>query len=230
MGDTHGDVAQAKVLSLAVHELRTPMSVFNGYVRMILKDPAGTLDDKYRSWLQEAEKASVRLTALVAEMSDVSALEAGKAPFKRVRVDVHAMLADAVAAVPEVPERRVDVQLMIGNGVAALQGDVQRLKTAFTSIFFRQRREIIDNGRVVIRERSGTFRKKPALWIAVAASDQIDGVDGVQEDAVEAYDEWQEGYGLSLTMARRIFDRHGGGLWRPVQGPQGSAVVALPLN
>src|SRR5882672_1581402 len=86
MGDTHGDVAQAKVLSLAVHELRTPMSVFNGYVRMILKDPAGTLDDKYRSWLQEAEKASVRLTALVAEMSDVSALEAGKAPFKRVRV------------------------------------------------------------------------------------------------------------------------------------------------
>ena len=81
-----------RLLSLSVHEFRTPISVVAGYLRMVLKDPAGTLDERHRRMLEEAEKSCGRLSALVAEMSDLSALEAGTAAFKKAPVDIRSYL------------------------------------------------------------------------------------------------------------------------------------------
>jgi signal transduction histidine kinase len=67
-----------KVLSLSVHEFRTPMTVVAGYIRMLLKDRAGPLNEQQRKLLEEAEKSCARLSALLVEVSDLSALEAGR--------------------------------------------------------------------------------------------------------------------------------------------------------
>ena len=74
-----------KVLSLAVHEFRTPTTVVAGYIRMLLKERAGPLPDAQRRLLEEAEKSCGRLSALLAEMSDLSGLEAGTATFNARR-------------------------------------------------------------------------------------------------------------------------------------------------
>src|SRR5918999_2180574 len=92
------DARWPKLLSLAVHEFRTPITVVAGYVRMLLKDRAGPLSDQQRKLLEEAEKSCARLSALLAEMSELSNLEAGTAPFNRSRIDLRALLADAVAS------------------------------------------------------------------------------------------------------------------------------------
>jgi signal transduction histidine kinase len=68
-----------KVLSLAVHEFRTPLTVVAGYIRMLLKERAGPVPDQQRRLLEEAEKSCGRLSALLAEVSDLSGLEAGTA-------------------------------------------------------------------------------------------------------------------------------------------------------
>ena len=100
-----------KVLSLAVHEFRTPTTVVAGYIRMLLKDRAGPLTEPQRRLLEEAEKSCGRLSALLAEMSDLSGLEAGTATFNRVAIDLRAALTDAVAALPEQRDRPIDVEL-----------------------------------------------------------------------------------------------------------------------
>src|SRR6476646_685013 len=107
MSDAPLDPRWPKVLSLSVHEFRTPMTVVSGYIRMLLKDRAGALNDQQRRLLEEAEKACGRLTALVAEMSDLSNLEAGTAPFNKSAVDLRATLREAVASLPPLPDRDV---------------------------------------------------------------------------------------------------------------------------
>src|SRR6185503_15672860 len=87
-----------RLLSLSVHEFRTPISVVSGYLRMVLKDPAGRLDERYRRMLEEADKSCNRLSALTAEMSDLSALEAGTAEFKKAPVDIRSILTAAIDA------------------------------------------------------------------------------------------------------------------------------------
>ena len=75
MADAPVDPRWSKVLSLSVHEFRTPMTVVAGYIRMLLKDRAGPLTDPQRKLLEEAEKSCGRLTALLTEVSDLSNLE-----------------------------------------------------------------------------------------------------------------------------------------------------------
>src|SRR5215210_3296395 len=128
------DSGWPRLLSLAVHEVRTPISVAAGYIRMILTGRAGDVTEAQRHMLEEAEKACGRLSALVAEMSDLSNLEAGTAQSNRSPVDLRTVLADAVATLPQIPDRHVEVKLTTGSGPAAIQGDAGRLKTAFTAI------------------------------------------------------------------------------------------------
>jgi signal transduction histidine kinase len=92
------DPSWPRLLSLAVHELRTPMTVVAGYIRMLLKDRAGPVTDQQRRLLEEAEKSCTRLSALIAEMSEVGALDKGTATFNRSSLDLRSVLRDSIAA------------------------------------------------------------------------------------------------------------------------------------
>ena len=230
MSEASADAKWPRLLSLTVHELRTPISVVSGYLRMVLKDPAGTLDSRYRHFLEEGEKSCARLTALVAEMSELSALESGKAAFKRAPFDLRPLLVETIGALPEVPERTVEVELTIGDGPAVVEGDSPRLKIALAAILHGLRREVVSTDRLIVRERSGGYHDKPASWIAVAEAEQIDSVAKAGEASLAAFDEWRGGCGLSLAVARRIIDGHGGAVWSLAEGPKTAAVIALPLK
>src|SRR5574342_1161935 len=100
MSDGRVDPRWPKLLSLSVHEFRTPMTVVAGYIRMLLKDRAGPLSDQQRRLLEEAEKSCARLSALLVEMSDLAGLEAGTATFNKSAVDLRGVLSDAIASLP----------------------------------------------------------------------------------------------------------------------------------
>jgi signal transduction histidine kinase len=217
----------SRLLSLSVHEFRTPISVVSGYLRMVLKDPAGLLDDRYRRMLEEAEKSCGRLTTLVSEMSDLSSLEAGTTSFKKAPLDLRALLGEAIVGLPPLTDRTVDVELTTGTGPAILQGDAPRLKEALTAILLGLRREVVDSEKLAVHERYGSFRGNPASWISVAEAKNIESVSSTDVGALTAFDEWRGGCGLSLTIARRVINRHGGSIWSAGDAVR-SAVIALP--
>src|SRR6478672_11482249 len=104
MPDAPLDARWPKILSLSVHEFRTPLTVVAGYIRMLLKERAGPLSDQQRRLLEEAEKSCARLSALVNEVSELSNLEARTAPFNRQRTDLNPLLRAAVEQLPPLPE------------------------------------------------------------------------------------------------------------------------------
>ena len=217
-----------RLLSLSVHEFRTPMTVVAGYIRMLLKDRAGALNDQQRRLLEEAEKSCARLSALLAEMSDLSNLEDKTAPFNRGPIALRTILSDAIATLPEVPDRPIDVDLSTADGAATVQADPVRLKTAFTSLLIALRRELVASTKLFVKERSGEFQGKPASWIAFADADHIAELETAAPERLTTFNEWRGGCGLSLPVARRIIEGHGGAIWSPSEGALGGAVVVLP--
>src|SRR5262245_31965625 len=142
MADALADPKWHRLLSLSVHEFRTPITVVAGYIRMLLRDRAGALNDQQRKLLEEAEKSCGRLSALVAEMSELSGLEAGSSPFNRSSLDVAAVVEEAIATLPPLPDREIAIELSSG-GTAIVSGDPVRLKSAFASIMTALRRELV---------------------------------------------------------------------------------------
>src|SRR5213596_3148818 len=104
-----------KVLSLTVHEFRTPMTVVAGYIRMLLKDRAGALSDQQRRLLEEAEKSCGRLSGLVSEVSELSNLEGGTLTYNRRPTDLRDAIRQGAAQLPPMPDREVAVDLELGD-------------------------------------------------------------------------------------------------------------------
>jgi signal transduction histidine kinase len=205
------------------------MTVVAGYIRMLLKDRAGPLSDQQRRLLEEAEKSSGKLAALLAELSELANLEAGTATFNRGEVDVRAVLRDAAAVLPPLPDREVTVDIATGDGTAAIQGDPARLKTAFAAVIAALRREIVTSDRLLIRECVRPLAERPHAWIAIADPDRMPHVEQASGDTLGVFDEWRGGSGLSLALARRVLTAHAGQIWSPTAEPKAAAVIALPL-
>ena len=220
-----------KLISLAVHELRTPVGVVAGYLRMLGMDADSPLSERQRRMVDEANKSCGRLVALLADLSEVSKLDDGIVGMARQPLDLFPLVAEATADVREGSDRgvRLEVQgLPVG---ARLRGDRDRLQAAFGAIF------------------SAILREKPGPSVVIA--DRRIVQDGGGRSAVvivsdgghaqEAYDatpapfnEKRGGVGLSLAIARRVIEAHGARLWSPALADpregQGIALVAFRLD
>ena len=82
-GSTRSQEPYARLLSLAVHEFRTPARVVGGYLRMLQRDSDQPLSDRQRKMIDEAEKSCARLVALIAELSEISKLDVATATASR---------------------------------------------------------------------------------------------------------------------------------------------------
>jgi two-component system sensor histidine kinase BaeS len=204
-----------KILSLSVHEFRTPMTVVAGYIRMLLKDRAGALNDQQRRLLEEAEKSCARLSALVAEVSDLSNLEGGTAPFNKSRTDLHAAIRAAVAQLPPLPDREVPVHVELDGDPAPVDGDPVRLTQALGSVVAALRRELVGDEGLTIRER----QTANGYELLLGDSATIEALEAEPETGRGVFDEWRGGVGLSLAVARRILNAHGGSIYAPPGPP-----------
>jgi len=195
---------------------------------MVLKDPAGTLDERYRRMLEETEKSCARLSALVAEISDLAALERGTVSFKMEPTDVRALLNDAIAGLSPLIDRAIEVELMPEPAPAMIRADKSRLPAAMTSILHALRREVVSSDKLFVNERVAPYHGSLASWIGIADADNIQAVSVSDVNDLTTFDEWRGGCGLSLALARRIVERHQGAIWSPVTGIKAAAVIALP--
>jgi len=230
MTDVPGDPKWHRLLSLSVHEFRTPITVVAGYIRMLLKDRAGALNEQQRRLLEEAEKSCGRLSSLVAEMSDLSSLEAGTGAFSRSRVDLSSLLTDTIAALPALPDRDVAIELCTTGANEPVEGDPVRLKSAFTSLLAALRRELVTSDKLFVRQQTRVHEGRPVSWITFGDVAHIEQLERAEPASLAAFDEWRGGCGLSLAIARRIFAAHRGAVWSAGPDARASAVVMLPQS
>ena len=225
-----------ELLSLAVHEFRTPASVVGGYLRMLQRDADQPLSDRQRKMVEEAEKSCARLVALIAELSDIGKLDAGLIGLQAKPIDLFALLEEVAAHVHEAEERDVRLQLRGDSTGALMSGDAARLRTAFDALFRAILREKGGPATVVVDRRKTESGGRTIAVITVSEDATVQDAYGRPR---QAFDEKRGGMGLALPLARRVFKGHGGALLAPQSPPnasgddpvsRGSAIVELPLT
>jgi signal transduction histidine kinase len=217
-----------RLLSLAVHELRTPASVVSGYLRMVLTERAGAVPEAQRRFLEEAEKSCRRIAELLADMSDLAHIELGDAPFRRETVDLAALVREVAEGAGRGDDLAI-VTLEENATPAAIQGDPARLRAALAAIVRCVQRETVGSQGIVVKRTS-----QPG-WVAIAVG-QADAADALatagrraSSDAVR-FDELRGGMGVALPVARRVVERHGGRLVVLDDQPKAAVAVMLPVD
>lgn len=91
------DQMKDEFISIASHELRTPVTGIRGYVSMILDGSFGKVSGKMRDSLKMVEGASTRLASLVEDLLNVSRIEQGRLEVKTTAQDANPIIKEIVA-------------------------------------------------------------------------------------------------------------------------------------
>jgi len=218
-----------QLVSLAVHEFRTPASVVGGYLRMLQRDTDPPLSERQRRMVDEAEKSCARLVAIVSELSEIGKLDSGAITLARQPLDLFSLVGEVAELVHEGSDREVSLLVRGPQAGAPMTGDVTRLRAAFDAIF-----------RAILREKPGPativadrrLEHRPDNNAAVVIVSEESTVQPAYEREPGPFDDRRGGLGLALPLARRVIEGHGGRLWAPDDDALGraSAIVSLPLS
>lgn len=83
-------------ISIASHELKTPMAAIKGYLSMIFEGVAGSIDQKAKGHLEKVYANVKRLDILVNELLDVSRLEQQRIQFDMQPVDISQIIKQII--------------------------------------------------------------------------------------------------------------------------------------
>jgi two-component system sensor histidine kinase KdpD len=214
-----------RLLSLAVHELRSPANVISGYVGMMLRGHGGVLNDVQRDALEQVAQSCDRLVGFLADMSEVARLADGRLESAVDRVDIGDLLADAAANYEPTPGTISRMAAVPPASPCPVSGDRSRLSRAVRVLAALIARNEGDGTSVVATGR----RVEDEVVIAISPARHR--LDPAEVGPLESLDDLTGGHGVAIPLARMAIETVGGRVGVPT-GPTGranAAVIVLPL-
>jgi signal transduction histidine kinase len=226
------DEAKSEFLSIASHQLRTPLTSIKGLLSMLLEGFWGPLNEEQQKYISQVSQSGDRLLHLVEDLLDISRIEAGRMTFDFQPVDMEKLTEDIIkelepqAAAKKLsvnfnnppqpfPQAKADsfkirqvIQNLIDNSIKYTeQGGAEiNLKQEGNEIVF----SITDTGRGVARNQQtylfGKFQRGEGAAV-----------------------QHTEGVGLGLYLADKIIKEHHGRIWIESDGENKGSTFCFTL-
>jgi signal transduction histidine kinase len=100
------DEAKDDFISMASHQLRTPLTSVKGYISMVVEGDAGELNDTQKNMLGQAFLSSQRMVYLIADLLNVSRLRTGKFVIETSPVNLSGIIEEELAQLTETAKSR----------------------------------------------------------------------------------------------------------------------------
>ena len=223
------NTAKSEYLSRMSHELRTPLNAILGFAQLLELEELG---EEQRENLHYILSAARHLLALINEVLDIAAIEAGRLPLSLEPVAVADVVAEAVTLIrPLADQHEV---LLVSPPVSCqvhVLGDRQRLKQILLNLLSNAVKYNRQGGRVELEcGPAGDGMRIQVVdtgpGIAAEAMDQL----FVPFERLGSEQTGIEGAGLGLPLSRRLAEAMGGTLSVETEVGQGSRFsVELPL-
>lgn len=129
------DKLKDEFVSLASHELRTPMTAIKGSISTILDGYTGEVPPQAKEFLTAAYNENDRLIRLVNNLLNISRIEAGRFTFTIVKVNMEKLINDVIYSLqPAAKERNIFLKYEKTSEVPPILGDEDKVKEVLINI------------------------------------------------------------------------------------------------
>lgn len=219
------DRSKSDFIAVAAHELKTPLTLIEGYAAMLRDASEPRKPTPFEVELLEGiNNGTRRLKSIIDDMIDVSLIDNNLLSLNFQPVWINRLLAVLNTELqPAVQERRQTMEIRAFNGAADMTyGDPERLLQVLRNVLSNAVKYTPDGGSIIV-----DGRKLPG-FIEVIVRDTGIGID--PEDQAIIFDKFTRlgnialhssgktkfkggGPGLGLHIARGIIESHGGAIW-----------------
>jgi len=225
---------KTEFVSLAAHQLRTPLSIIKWSMSMLKKGDFGKLNKKQYKIVGNAFRGNERLISLVNDLLNVSRIEEGRYLYKVASADMKEVIELALAdCKDEIIAKKIKVDVKEANSVPKIMIDVEKMKLAIENL--------IDNAVKYSREggKIKVFLKSDGDNIHFEIQDFGMGIPESQQSKVftkffrgdNATKVNAVGTGLGLFLVQNIIEAHGGKIrFKSEENKGTSFYLSLPIK
>jgi signal transduction histidine kinase len=225
---------KSEFITVAAHQLRTPLSAVKWTMKLILDGDVGAIPDEQRIVLAKGYEANERMIALVGDLLNVARIEEGKFGYVFAKEDIVVLVKKSV-------------------GEFMLKAAERELKLIFEQPEFDSLKITMDAGRIEMvlgnlienaikyslpKGFVAVILKKEGDYVVISVSDT--GVGIPKEAHYGMFHKFfrapnvvrlqTEGSGLGIFMAKNIVERHGGKIWFTSEDNKGTTFTfTLPI-
>ncbi|MFH1979357.1 MAG: GAF domain-containing sensor histidine kinase [Patescibacteria group bacterium] len=226
------DKVKSEFISIAAHQLRTPLSSIKWILKMILDGDLGKLSLEQMEYAKKGYSANERMILLVNDLLDAGRMEEGRFGFKLVSGDINKVVKEVASRFTDQAKiRQINLEVAVGNEPIVIGFDSSRIKMAISNLLDNAIRYTPPEGSVMI----GVRGKNDSVEIFVKDT----GV-GIPEDqkkrvfskffrADNVIRMQTDGTGLGLYLCKNIAEKHGGKIWFESKEDRGTTFyISIP--
>ncbi len=228
------DRLKSAFVSIASHELRTPMTSIKGYVENMLEGLTGALSEKQAHYLGRVKHNVERLTRLINQLLDLSRLDAGVLELILEPLPIHEVVTEVIDSFrPLAQEKSLTLSERHAGELPLVLADRDKLHQILTNLIQNAVKFTPTGGEVRVESQ---VREDGFVQICVA--DTGCGIPPHELDKVferffrgESAPAEARGTGLGLTITKSLVEMHSGRIWVESTPGQGSRFFfTMPIS
>ncbi|MDQ3123648.1 MAG: ATP-binding protein [bacterium] len=219
------DESKDEFISMASHQLRTPLTSVKGYLSMVIDGDAGKLNEQQEKLLNQAFFSSQRMVYLISDLLNVSRLKTGKFVIEATSVSLPNVIESEMAQIQETAaSRKLTLQFNKPTDFPLLRLDEMKTRQVImnfidNAIYYTPAEGHID---IVLESTPQSVEFKVidnGLGVPKHVQHQLFGKFFRAENAKRAR---PDGTGLGLFMAKKVVIAQGGAIIFHSQEGKGS--------
>lgn len=224
---TQLDKLKDEFVSLASHELRTPMTVIKSYLWLMLdKNNIQSLSEKQKMYIDRAYTSTQRLINLVNDMLNVSRIESGRFTLSMKPIDMGELISTVYTEMlPKAQEQKINLQFARPlENLPKVQADPERAEQVLINLIGNSLKFTPEGGTIRIEISQNPNNEEETVSI-------MDNGKGInQEDLSKLFQKFSmvgtnylvkqntQGTGLGLYLSKSIVELMGGKIWAESEG------------
>ena len=207
------DATKDEFVSMASHQLRTPLTSVKGYISMVLEGDAGDISEPQRQLLTEAFNSSERMVHLIGDFLNVSRLQTGKFVVDRHETDLVKVTEQEVDGIRQIATSHgIELQLLKAPRLPVLYLDEGKMRQVIMNFIDNAVYYSPENSRITVKLSVEDGE------VVLRVKDQGMGVPLEEQShlftrffrADNARKQRPDGTGIGLYLAKKIIDGHNG--------------------
>lgn len=209
------DETKDEFISMASHQLRTPLTSVKGYISMVLDGDAGEISKEQRQLLEQAFESSQRMVYLIGDFLNISRLRTGKFVLEPSEVDLARVVQEEIAQLRDSAKARgIAIRYDKPSQLPCIIADENKLRQVMMNFMDNAMYYTLSGGHIEVelyKSHTGIVFKVVDSGIGVPKTEQAKLFTKFFR-APNARKQRPDGTGIGLYMAKKVVVAHGGSI------------------